>query len=338
MSRTLRQQRVTLTTALVAAFLLVLALLGVVYVFYAGADLVEIRVPDFVAVNKDETGAYTFSLDTVGIREQLYFPEDDSYPENKAADSLSLIANASGSSYSFQTGSTLSNVNSLLKQGGYKLVSTAWTWTAAEAEEAYRKSLSAPRTLYVDKFTVYTADGNGNFSASFDAEAAKAYVGDRVKSNPVLAGALEGLTVTSSGDGNSLKMDTWTTFSAETGVGVNTVFEACNVTVKNISFSVPLDQIREASMKEYSLVPCYVLTNDSGELKCELDRTKIKDDLGFRTGTTAAAAIDSLRVQVTKTVSGWKLEVCSVLADVDAVGILRNNGVKLTDLSMSVTE
>lgn len=317
---------------LLCALIFLLGAIASVLFLLSDIGLTKINVSEYLLISMEEDGTYSFSVDTHRIKKTFRFPEARSMPENRALDSLSLIVSASGTGTRFEVGSYLDNARALLKEGGYMLSNTVWSWTQEQVKQEYAKLLSVPKTISLKDFATYRSDGDGNWSPEIDQDLLARSIGDRLRYDSRLEEAVKSLSLspTVCADG-TLKIETWSSFPTSQGLTVDAVLRSGGVSVKDTVFITDISEILSQSMRPLRLLS-YCLMRETGEgAFIEIDKASVLSDLGFSPGSKGAKAVEALELHVQASGDRYVVSVYSKATDLDIIKVLNDNGVELTE-------
>ena len=310
-------------------------LLGLVAcVLFLMSDLGLTRIPisDYLLISLGEDGEYSYSIDKHRIKKTFYFPEETSLPENRALESLSLLVSSSYGTTGFEVASYLDNARQLLKEGGYAISNTVWTWKNDQIKSQYSKLLSVQKTISLKDFALYYSDGNGNWMAQVDYDSLITSIGDRIIYDSRLKSAITSLSFSLSpcGDG-SYKIETWSAFSSEQGVSVEKVLNSGGISMEDTVFIISESDILNHFTRTLRLQTYCVLREAQNGIRIDIDKASILQEYSFQQGSDAAKAIEAISLNAVEEGNGFRVTVCSNASDIDIIKTLLNNGVKLTD-------
>lgn len=168
--KTLRKTVITIGLIIVA----LVATCVIVAYFLFGANLRQVRVPDYV-ITQRAGDHYEFSLDTERIIWDQHLPnppesELPNFPEIAAIRSLNVYVTHDGQNYRFETVSSADdpNLTKTLKRAGIVLKNTQWTWTENDIiGSAATQPTDGFTELSLPDYVILTVE-NGKYVASLN--------------------------------------------------------------------------------------------------------------------------------------------------------------------------
>lgn len=163
----------------ISAFVLITAILWCVYYFSSGKNLKQIDMPQYALVERTEDGGYVVEVNLNKLLSDLYLPnpylEENSgmniadYPDVQALSTLSFVVEQADTGYRVRTASTMDDIVTALKNGGYVLINTEWTWTDDDIVSAYERAQEYPRKLSMKNYVNAAMNADGAYALSVNA-------------------------------------------------------------------------------------------------------------------------------------------------------------------------